>query len=420
MRITIVVVGSRGDVQPFVALGRKLQANGHEVILNAQRDFEDFIRQWGLGFYPMAGDPKIIMTMLGSDKFGVNHIRFLQALQRWFTEFMEDMMDDMEQACKNADMIISSFLGAPAIHIAQKYDIPAFIGSMFPVYTPTATYPSLSVSFRNLGSWGNILSHHFERLSPIIGYHSTMNRLLKKLDMPPLGYFEFPYDEVNGKLVHRLFAYSPSFLAPAPDYPEHVHVTGYWFLDAAETWTAPPALEAFIEAGEPPVYIGFGSMIDNHADEMSRIVTKALQLCGQRGLLLGGWGNMGHITLNENIFVVDAAPHDWLFPRMAAVVHHGGAGTTAAGLCAGKATVIVPFMGDQIFWGRQIETQRLGAAPIPASKITPERLADAIDFVVNNSAVRENAAKLGQHIQQEDGLTEAVRIIKSVVNANNS
>jgi sterol 3beta-glucosyltransferase len=291
---------------------------------------------------------------------------------------------------------------------------------MFPVLAPTRAYASLTTPFaHNLGGILNALTHRFELLSMTIPFNRIFNKFRQGyLDLPPVNPLKFPYSSINGKQLHVLLTYSPHLIPRPPDYPPHVHVTGYWFLDEAVEWTPPPGLEAFLTADEPPVYIGFGSMIDNNADAMSRIVIRALHLSRQRGLLLGGWGHMGLVTQNEEIFVVSSAPHDWLFQKLAAVVHHGGAGTTAAGLRAGKPSILIPFMGDQPWWGARIYEHGIGPPPIPANKINPENLAEAIQTAIHDLPMRSRAAQIGEKIRQEKGLENTVDILERVAGAH--
>jgi sterol 3beta-glucosyltransferase len=360
------------------------------------------------------------MAKLGSDKFGANQIKFVRALGAWFNEFGEDALGNIRDACWNADVVITNFLGVAGLSVAEKRDIPAFLASMFPVLAPTRAYPSLTTPFmHSLGGILNALTHRFEQLSMTIPFNRIFNKFrLDYLELPSVSPLKFPYDSINGKQLQVLLAYSPHLIPRPPDYPPHVHVTGYWFLDEAVEWTPPPGLEAFLNADEPPVYIGFGSMIDNNADAMSRIVIRALHLSRQRGLLLGGWGHMGLVTQNEEIFVVSSAPHDWLFQKLAAVVHHGGAGTTAAGLRAGKPSILIPFMGDQPWWGARIYEHGIGPPPIPANKINPENLAEAIQTAIHDLPMRSRAAQIGEKIRQEKGLENTVDIIERVAGAH--
>ncbi len=416
MKISIVTIGSRGDIQPFVALGRRLQARGHTVTLNTHANFKGFIRQHGLGFHLLGGNPEDVMKKLGSNKFGANQIKFVRALGEWFSEFGEDALGNIRDACWNADAVITNFLGVTGLSVAEKRDIPAFFTSMFPALAPTRAYPSLAIPFtHNLGGILNRLTHRFEQLSMTIPFNRIFNQFRREyLDLPAVSPLKFPYHSINGKQLQILLAYSPHLIPRPADYQAHVHVTGYWFLDEADEWTPPPELEAFLNTGEPPVCIGFGSMIDNNSEAMSRIVIQALQLCGRRGLLLGGWGQIGHAIPDEHVFTISSAPHDWLFPKVAAVVHHGGAGTTAAGLRAGKPGIVIPFMGDQPWWGARIYEQGIGPVPIPACRLNPENLAEAIQTALNDPSIRRIAARTGEKIRQENGLKNTVDIIERI------
>ncbi len=176
-------------------------------------------------------------------------------------------------------------------------------------------------------------------------------------------------------------------------------------------------LKAFLEAGDPPVYVGFGSMAGRNPEKTARLVLEALGISGQRGLLFTGWGGMRAISVPDSVFVIDSAPHNWVFPRMAAVVHHGGAGTTAEGLRAGIPSVILPYMVDQPFWGKRVEALGVGPEPIPRKKLTAERLAQAIQTAVKQPAIKQRAASLGEAIRAEDGLSVAVSKVEEYLGA---
>ena len=208
-----------------------------------------------------------------------------------------------------------------------------------------------------------------------------------------------------------LYGYSPSVIPPPPDWDGAIHVTGYWFLEPAEAWSPPPALEEFLQAGPPPVYVGFGSMSSRNPEEAADLVLEALRRVGQRAILLSGWGGLHKAELPASVFMVDSVPFTWLFPRLAAVVHHGGAGTTAFGLRAGVPSIVIPFFGDQPFWGRRVAELGVGPMPIPRQKLTVERLAKAIQTAVTDPMMHQRAAKLGAKIQAEDGVGRAVAVI---------
>jgi sterol 3beta-glucosyltransferase len=192
-------------------------------------------------------------------------------------------------------------------------------------------------------------------------------------------------------------------------------VTGYWFLDHPPDWQPPADLVDFLESGPPPIYVGFGSMPSRDPEKICRIVLHALRQSGQRGVIATGWEGLSQSDLPDEVFVIEAVPHDWLFPRMAAVVHHGGAGTTGAGLRAGVPNIVVPISNDQPFWARQVKALGAGPAPIPRKRLTADRLAHAISVAVTDESIRKRAAELGETIRAEDGVVNAVRIINQTL-----
>jgi UDP:flavonoid glycosyltransferase YjiC (YdhE family) len=208
-----------------------------------------------------------------------------------------------------------------------------------------------------------------------------------------------------------LYGFSPAVIPPPSDWGANTHVTGYWFVEEAGDWQAPAALLDFLGSGPAPVYIGFGSMSNRDPGETTELIVQALARAGQRAVLLSGWGGLQKENLPDSILMLDSVPHSWLFPRMSAVVHHGGASTTAAGLKAGVPSVIIPFMGDQPFWGQRVADLGAGPRPIPRKKLTVDNLAAAIREAVTDETMRRRAAILGQQIQKEDGIEAAVAVI---------
>jgi len=201
-------------------------------------------------------------------------------------------------------------------------------------------------------------------------------------------------------------------IPPPTDWPDYIQVTGYWFLEPPTGWEPPSDLVKFLQAGPPPVYVGFGSMLSRKPEETADLILTALANTGQRAVLSSGWGGLKKENLPETVFMVGSIPHIWLFPRMAAVVHHGGAGTTGAGLHAGIPSIITPFFGDQPFWGHRVYELGVGPKPIPRQRLTVESLAEAIHAAVSDAAIRKNAAHLGKLIRAEDGVARAVAIIE--------
>jgi len=415
MRITILTAGSRGDVQPYAALGVGLKAAGHRVRLATHGCFEPMIRDVGLEFHRIGGDPKGILE-------GEAGQRWLEANQNTFA-FLKRMMDatrpvmwqnlnDYWGACQDAELILYPILAAlPAASIAEKLKLPAF-----PVYLqhvhPTRSYPSaIAVPIPSLGWVYNRLTYSvggqlfWQFMRPVMNRWRTE---VLNLSPYPLG---GPFREWLDRRNPCFYGISPSVLPRATEWGEEVHIMGYWFLSTPAEWQPPASLVDFLRSGPAPVFIGFGSMTGRNPEEVTTMVLKALAQARQRGILLSGWGGLSDSDLPDDVYQIDSVPFDWLFPRMAALVHHGGAGTTAAGLRAGIPTVVVPFFGDQHFWGWRVEALGAGPKPVPRRKLTAGRLASAIREAVTSVAMRNRAASLGRQIQAEDGVANAVEAI---------
>jgi len=417
MRITILVVGSRGDVQPFVALGLGLQAVGHQVRLATHSTFAAFARSYGLEFFPIEGNPR---DMLSGEKgqewleSGRNPLRFARDGISILAPLLARLFADSWAACQDAEAIISATFALAGPHIAEKLGIPSYVAYLQPI-SRTRAFPSMSISpGRNLGGPLNALTYRAsEQLFWQIVRQPVNRWRQESLNLPPI-----PFSGLFSQMAQQrrpiLYAYSPSVLPKPADWGDWIHVTGYWFLERQNGWQPPDDLAGFLDDGPPPVYVGFGSMTPRDARELAETAVTALQKTGQRGILSTGWGGLEQETLNlpDDVLVVDQAPHDWLFPRMAAVVHHGGAGTMAAGLRAGVPTVTVPFFFDQPFWGQQVARLGAGPPPIPHKQITAVNLAAAIHRVVTDERMRARAAELGRRIRAEDGVATAVQRIK--------
>ncbi len=416
MQIAIVCAGSRGDVQPYVALAVGLQEAGYRVRVVTHENFEPLVRAHRLDFCPVRGNPRALMDhalarkVMGS---GQNLIRFTRNLHAMFRALMDTFLEDCQRGCQGAQAIIFSTLGFPAFHIAEAMSVPAFAAFLQP-QTRTSAFPAPFVSaprwLRKVGPF-NRLTYVFMELLTWQLMRQEINRWrVETLGLAPLPR-SGPYRRMYRGKMPVLYGFSQHVVPRPRDWPETMHVTGYWFLDTAEGWTPPQDLVAFLEAGPPPVYIGFGSMRGEDPVKTARIAIEALRLSGQRGVLLTGWGGLHPDEVPESVFVVEEVPHDWLFPRVAAVVHHGGAGTTAAGLRAGRPTVVVPFIVDQFFWGERVQALGVGPTPIPHRRLTAERLAAAIEQAVRDEAMRARAEALGARLQAEDGVREAVAIL---------
>jgi len=206
--------------------------------------------------------------------------------------------------------------------------------------------------------------------------------------------------------------YSPSIVPTPPDWPDNVFVPGYWFLEESEDWSPPKDLVAFLEEKPTPISIGFGSMPEKDAVRMTHLIVEAVRLSGQRCVLLSGWAGLGQEQLPDTVYRVESIPHTWLFQRVAAVVHHGGAGTTASGLRAGKPLIITPYTTDQFFWASRISALGVGPRSVPYHSLTADVLAAMIRQVVTDQEMRRKAAAIGQCIQAEEGVGNALEVIE--------
>ena len=264
-----------------------------------------------------------------------------------------------------------------------------------------------------LGGWYNMLTH---RISEITIW-TIVKRLInpwrvETLGLPPMPWHG-PFNTLYQNEMPYLYGFSPSVVPRPRDWPAWHHISGYWFLDRDREWAPPKRLTEFIDSGPQPISIGFGSMTGKPAEELLKLTVESLRLIGQRAILLGGWANTDPLALPETVLQIDAVPHDWLFPRMSAVIHHGGSGTTAAGLRAGVPSILVPFFGDQPYWGRRVQALGVGPRPIQRKSITVKKLTRAIHQAINDQTMRQEAAALGNRIRAEDGVQSAVAFIQT-------
>jgi sterol 3beta-glucosyltransferase len=411
-RIAVVASGTRGDVQPYVALGAGLKHAGHDVRLIASENFASLAESAGLDFAANSPD---IEQMLQSDAWretteSGNFLKILGQMQAEMKRAAAQIAALTPPLLADAELIVTgmSGMGGP-FSIAETRGIPVVQAYVVP-FTPTRAYPSPLVPTLPFGGALNPASFHVMRQMMWQSSRLPDTLIRKQFGLRPRP-LTGPYRAMARRDWPTLYGFSPQVLPVPADWPDDQHVTGYWFLGAAEDWSPPADLEAFLAAGPAPVYIGFGSMGSRNLEQSAHLALEALRLSGQRGVLSAGWGGMASNDLPDSVHMVGSLPHTWLFERMAAVVHHGGAGTTAAGLRAGVPSVIVPHMGDQAFWGRRVADLGAGPAPIPRKKLTAERLAQAIDTAVSHAAMRARADELGQRIRSEDGVGRAVAII---------
>jgi UDP:flavonoid glycosyltransferase YjiC (YdhE family) len=410
MHITMTVVGSRGDVQPFVALGRGIQEEGNVVRIATHEIHASLVRTHGLEFAPIRGNPRELMEGIKGQawqKSGRNLLTFWNRFRKLAGEAIEESFHDAEEACRGTDAILFTFFGASGYSVAEKMGVPCQMALLQP-FSRTREFPCWSLPFFPPGGafnwWSYLLT---EQLSWMVGRRWVNRWRVRSLELDPLPLLR-PFDCLYDQGVPFLYGFSRHVVPPPVDWPPNHEVTGYWFLDDGEAWSPPDQLVDFLASGPAPICLGFGSMAGDLARELTDTAVEALYRARKRAVLLGGWAAAMERDFPEYVFATDSAPHDWLFPRMEAVVHHGGAGTTAAGLRAGLPTVVVPFFADQPFWGNRIHTLRAGPRPLKWKDLSPETLADALRQATSVPSFRRRASELGERIRDEDGVGKGV------------
>lgn len=408
MRVLLSTYGTRGDVQPFVALAKALGQRGHEVALCTPTGFRDMVERHGV---PYAHMDNAVLEVTEA----VLRAPTLTERRRLFKGFGAIIRAGLEDEWRAAqalrpDVLVYHSKALGSHHIAEKLAAAEFLAMPLPL-TKTRAFPVPLLPARDLGGGLNALSYKIVALGNALWAGATNDFRVKTLGLPPRPRFADPMRRRDGSSVPALYAFSPLVLPRPGDWPSNAHVTGCWFLDEGEGWQPPAELRAFLDAGPPPVYIGFGSMGAAHAEARAAKVLEAIALTGERAVLATGWGGLKPDAVPANVFLLESAPHDWLFPRVRAVVHHGGAGSTMAGLRAGKPTVICPFLGDQPFWGNVVHRAGLGPAPVPQRTLTADRLATAIRSALA-ADVTGRAEAVGEGMRKEDGAAYAVDLIE--------
>lgn len=414
MRTTILAIGSRGDVQPYLALGLGLQRAGHDVCLATHSLFQPMADQYGLTFAPLEPSPREFMKRFNAAAAGkrsglVRKVLFWQ----FFAAELADRTDQFLNCCHSADVILYSQLSFPGSHLAAALEIPGIAAFTNPIL-PTARFAHpLFAGERDFGGLYNWLSYSVEaqfRWQPV-------RHIINRWRQDRLG---LPSQPVWARAAHpvlTLVGCSPAVVPDPVDWPDNAHMTGYWFLPPPADWQPPPELVSFLRSGTPPVYVGFGSMIDGNPQRLQTLIIEALQRSGQRGIVVSGWSEFSQNDWPEDVLYLPSVPHDWLFPQVAAVVHHGGAGTTAAGLRAGVPTVVVPFGGDQPFWGQRVAQVGAGPAPIRRRDLTAAGLGEAIAIATQRGGISTRARAIGHQLRAENGVSNAVQLIHDYANS---
>jgi UDP:flavonoid glycosyltransferase YjiC (YdhE family) len=418
MKITIAAIGSRGDIQPYIALGAGLQRAGHEVFLSAPTIFRELINAYGLRHLPVSVNPQQIMehpSMQAAAKSG-NPFRLMRAMFREGLPLTRTYLEEVYANCQECDAVILTQIPFGAYDAAEKRNIPCIQAGLGPVY-PTASFPMIGM---NLPNWKIGFLNRFTYSLMDQGFWQFFRPFQNSWRKEKLELAPFPLGGPAKKIresAPTVLGYSPLVVPPPTDWPSTVLATGYWFLNEPPGWQPPAGLTDFLDAGPAPVYIGFGSMPDKDARQTTQLIADALRITGQRCVLLSGWSGLGREQLPETVFPVDSIPHSWLFPRMAAVVHHGGAGTTAAGLRSGVPSILTPYAADQFLWTKKVERLGVGPKSVSYHALTAGKLAEMIRQALSDQGMRERAAAFGRRIEAEKGVDRAVEFITEYLEA---
>ncbi|KAJ7740943.1 sterol glucosyltransferase [Mycena maculata] len=415
LNIVIQVVGSRGDVQPFVALGSELQKHGHRVRLATHNIFAGFVRDSGLEFYPIGGDPAELMAYMVKNPGLIPNMKSLRQgdIQRK-RAMVAEMLDGCWRSCVEPDMVSHVPFVAEAIianppsfahvHCAQALAIPLHLMFTMP-WSSTRAFPHPLANLKHSSidpAIANYISYGIVEFLTWQG--DIINKWRDSIDLEPVPASEGPALAETLK-VPFTYCWSPALVPKPADWASHIDICGFFFRDPPN-YTPPPDLDAFLRAGPPPVYIGFGSIVIDNPQLMSSILLEAIETTRVRAFISRGWSKLDGPS-SPNVFYLGDCPHEWLFQHVAAVVHHGGAGTTACGLLNGKPTTVVPFFGDQPFWGDMVAAAGAGPKPIPHKSLDARNLAEAITFCLTPEAAAA-ARTIAQKMQSESGVKTAV------------
>lgn len=417
-RFTFLTIGSRGDVQPYIALGKALLKDGHKVKIVSHGEFEDWVREHGIEFDTIAGDPSALMSLMVSHP--TISYSFIKEAKSKFRSWIGDLLESSWKACQDTDVLIESPSSISGIHIAEKLKIPYFRAFTMP-WTRTRAYPhAFMVPDQRLGGAYNYMTHvAFEN-----GYWRGTSSQVNKWRVKTLGLPKTSLSQMELTSIPFLYNISPIVFPPSVDFPEWVRVTGYWFLNESTDYTPPKDLLDFIKKakddGKKLVYIGFGSIVVENPRELTQSVVDAVLEADVRCILNKGWSDRSgnhskdqiEVKLPFEVFNAGTVPHDWLFPQVDAAVHHGGSGTTGASLKFGLPTIIKPFFGDQKFYANRVEDLGCGVA---LKSLSSKELAKALKEVTTSTRIIEKAKLVGKVITSEDGVQTAVDTIYSMM-----
>jgi sterol 3beta-glucosyltransferase len=412
-RIAIATLGTQGDVQPYMALALELERRGHDVVLGSNSDFEGFVTGHGIRFHNLEIEIQSFIAQGPVEQIVARGAIFnIPGLFMTGQRMVDHATQRAWEMAQGADILLINMNTTFGIDIAEALDIPVAVAAPQPLNT-TSEFPLCAYSGPTLGGTLNRVSYGFMKVQQAY-YNISRNRQRQRvMGLGPLSSRGF-FKGSDGSYLPTLYCYS-EIVAPRPgDWPETSIVTGYWQLDDRTGWTPSAEFQAFLDSGPAPVYIGFGSM-PYGTERNTQLLREGISLWGGRAVVARGWGGIDTDKLGDRVFAIDAAPHDKLFPLVQAVVHHGGAGTTAAALHAGKPAFVVPQTVDQPFWAKRVHALGAGPEPVRLNRLTPEILADNLTELTGTPAYATAAESVSHRLAAENGPAVASDIVEEIV-----
>ena len=413
MRCTIIAIGPRGDVQPLLAIGAELIARGITVRIATHGDFTPLVSGAGFELFDVGGDAA---AFFGGAAGAAVRDRLADAreFRRFFddylTLFYERLLDRVAEACRDADAVICWPWTRFASSLSQAFNVPVFIACTYPpMHLPTAAFanpyqPHADAALHLRRSWRRALP-------ALQAGTAALNRWRQNtLGLPAIGWRQ---DLQALRRLPHLLGYSTAVLPRPADWPSWVHVTGNWFFDAPN-YDPPAELAEFLEQG-PAIAIGFSSQVTRNPAHFRDVVETGLAQSGTRAILLGGFGALSRIERSDRLLPMASVPHDWLYPRVRAVIHHGGAGSTAGALRAGVPNTAVAFGYDQPLWAERLHAIGVSPPPVAATRLTADSLAAIVDALITSDRMRQRARELSEVLRQEDGAGRAVDVISAAL-----
>jgi sterol 3beta-glucosyltransferase len=420
MRVLIAAIGGRGDVAPFTGLATAICAAGHSVTITSTDEYESLIGDCGLEFRPLPGthgvleDPRWLQESGGP----VAAVRLIRLLSEHLRILHKAILAVAQQDA--ADVLaltgMTTFCG---YRIAEGLGLPGVRLLLQPMH-PTSDFPPSYVTDRSLGRLGNRAAGTAFSATLALAMAGPAREIRRALGLPRRGTREALLGQPDARRWPTFHGFSQAVLPRPADWPEGYDVTGYWWPQRPAAWRPPAELEEFLESGPPPVFFGFGDMTPNDPRELIDLATEAGRQAGVRQVIQAGQADLtaaGEPPSADSIVIGDV-PHDWLFPRMAALVHHAGAGTVAAGLRAGVPAVTVPVLYDQPFWAARIAGLSVGPQPIPRKRVSIAALAAAIRDAVSIPSYRTQAEALSRRLASEDGSAPVISMLARLAAAD--